>query len=48
MKGILHVVGFGPGGKDHMTFKAYNTMADADVVVGYTTYIDMVRPLFPG
>ncbi len=48
MRGTLHVVGFGPGGKDHMTFKAYETMANADVVVGYTTYVKMVQPLFPG
>ena len=47
MTGRLHIVGFGPGGKEHMTFKAAKTIEDADVVTGYTTYVDMIRPYFP-
>lgn len=47
MRGRLHVVGFGPGGKEHMTFKAAETIQNADVVTGYTTYINMLRPIFP-
>jgi len=47
MKGRLHVVGFGPGGKEHMTFKAAETIQNADIVTGYTTYVDLMRPIFP-
>ena len=47
MKGRLHVVGFGPGGKEHMTFKAAEVIENADVVTGYTTYVNMIKPNFP-
>ena len=47
MKGRLHVVGFGPGGKEHMTFKAAEVIENADVVTGYTTYVNMIKPYFP-
>ena len=47
MKGKLHVVGFGPGGKEHMTFKAADVIQNADVVTGYTTYVKMIKPYFP-
>jgi len=47
MKGRLHVVGFGPGGKEHMTFKAAEVIQNADIVTGYTTYVDLMRPIFP-
>ena len=46
-KGSLHVVGFGPGGHEHMTFKAAQVIQDADVVTGYTTYVNMLKPIFP-
>ncbi|MBQ8178849.1 MAG: precorrin-3B C(17)-methyltransferase [Candidatus Methanomethylophilaceae archaeon] len=47
MRGRLHVVGFGPGGKEHMTFKAAEVIQNADVVTGYTAYVNMVKPYFP-
>lgn len=47
MTGKLHVVGFGPGGKDDMTFRAYDVIRNADVVTGYTTYVNLLRPIFP-
>jgi precorrin-3B C17-methyltransferase len=47
MTGKLHVVGFGPGGKEHMTFKAAEVIQNADVVTGYTTYVKMIKPYFP-
>ncbi len=46
-KGKLHVVGFGSGGHDHMTFKAAQVIQNADVVTGYTTYVNMLKPIFP-
>lgn len=47
MTGRLHVVGFGPGGKEHMTFKAAEVIQNADVVTGYTAYVNMMKPIFP-
>lgn len=46
-KGRLHVVGFGPGGKDDMTFRAARVIEEADVVTGYTTYVNLLKPIFP-
>ncbi|MDR3282497.1 MAG: precorrin-3B C(17)-methyltransferase [Candidatus Methanoplasma sp.] len=48
MTGKLTVVGFGPGNIEDMTHRAYAAIRDADVVTGYTTYIDLLRPFFPG
>ena len=45
--GKLYAVGFGPGGYEHMTQKAIEVIKNADIVTGYTTYVDMVRPFFP-
>lgn len=47
MKGKLTVVGFGPGSKDDMTFRAAKSIEAADVVTGYTTYVDILREYFP-
>lgn len=43
----IDVVGFGPGGYEYMTTQAIEAMKEADVIVGYTTYIDLIRDLFP-
>jgi precorrin-3B C17-methyltransferase len=43
--GILYVVGIGPGAQGHATPAALEAIADAQVVVGYTTYIKLVRHL---
>ena len=45
--GKLYVVGFGPGGYEHMTAKAIDVMKEADVVTGYTTYVDILKEYFP-
>ena len=42
-KGKVYAVGFGPGGHDHMTVKAVNVIKNADIVTGYTTYVEMLR-----
>lgn len=44
----LSVIGIGPGDRDGMTIRADEVLADADVIVGYTRYIELVRPLYPG
>jgi precorrin-3B C17-methyltransferase len=43
--GKLYVVGIGPGGKEHMTLKALETIQKCDVIVGYTFYIDLIKDL---
>jgi precorrin-3B C17-methyltransferase len=43
--GKLYVIGIGPGGKEHMTLKALETIKNCDVVVGYTYYIELIKDL---
>ena len=43
----VFVVGFGPGDREHMTEQAGKAMEAADVLCGFTTYLDLLRPLFP-
>lgn len=43
----LYVVGLGPGGAEFMTGQAMQALSLAEVLCGYTVYIDLVRPLFP-
>ena len=45
--GKIDVVGFGPGDAAHMTGKAREAIEKADVVIGYTTYIRILRQSFP-
>ncbi len=43
--GALTLVGFGPGSEDHLTPIARRAIEDADIIIGYRTYIDLVRHL---
>lgn len=43
----IYVVGIGPGGEAFLTAQARSAMEQADVLCGYTVYIDLVRPLYP-
>jgi len=45
--GQVDVVGIGPGGREQLTFEALNTLRQADVVVGYRLYTDIVRQWLP-
>ena len=44
---MLYIVGFGPGGYETMTVEAVRALEDSDLIVGYTTYVDLIRPCFP-
>lgn len=41
----IYVTGLGPGLYEHMTEAAKNSLKDADVIVGYKTYIDLIKDL---
>ncbi|WP_367924323.1 precorrin-3B C(17)-methyltransferase [uncultured Ruthenibacterium sp.] len=43
----VYVVGLGPGKKTFMTQQALAAMERADVLCGYTVYVDLVKDLFP-
>ena len=40
---MLKIVGFGSGAKDNMTLEASAAIAGADLIVGYTTYVDILK-----
>ena len=46
--GKIYLVGFGPGAREHMSFRARAAIAEADVVIGYSTYIKLVQDLLDG
>ncbi len=43
--GWIKIVGIGPGSIYDMTLKAYNALKDCDVVIGYATYIKLIKEL---
>lgn len=46
MAGIF-VVGMGPGGMEDMTPRAFKAIEEADVIIGYKTYIELIKDHFP-
>lgn len=40
---MLYVVGLGPGGKAEMSYEAVEVLQKVDVIVGYTTYIKLIK-----
>ncbi len=47
-KGQLFLVGIGPGNEDHMTPAALDAIKQSDLVIGYVTYIKLVKHLLEG
>ncbi len=43
----LYIVGIGPGKEAFLTAQARQALENAEVLCGYTVYIDLVSPLFP-
>lgn len=43
--GKLYVIGIGPGGLEHITLKAAKAIEESDIIVGYTKYLEMIKPL---
>lgn len=44
----IYVVGIGPGKAQFMTTQARQALEEAEVLCGYTVYVELVVPLFPG
>lgn len=45
MAGKLLIIGFGPGSFEHITKRAREALQESDVVIGYNTYVDLIRGL---
>lgn len=45
MSGKLFVIGFGPGSFDHITKRAREAIEESEIIIGYTTYVDLIRGL---
>jgi precorrin-3B C17-methyltransferase len=43
----LTIVGIGPGGGDDLTLRAKKALEKCDVIIGYTVYVELLRPAFP-
>lgn len=43
----VYVVGLGPGGRQYLTEEARAALDAADVLCGYTVYVELVAPLYP-
>ena len=48
MSGKILLVSIGPGSEAQMTIRAREAISEADVVIGYSTYIQLVEPLLEG
>ena len=44
---MLTIAGIGPGGKATMTEEVAAALAEADCIVGYTVYAELLRKLYP-
>jgi len=42
---MIYVVGIGPGKKEHMTVEAIDTIRNCDTIIGYKSYIDLIRDM---
>lgn len=48
MKSKIFVVGIGPGSADHLTQRARTALYEADVIVGYKTYVNLIKCIVGG
>lgn len=46
MEKCIYVVGIGPGAYEKMTIEAAKVLKQCDVIVGYGTYIDLIKEYF--
>lgn len=41
----IFIVGFGPGHREHITERARQAIVESEVILGYNTYVDLVKEL---
>ncbi len=44
---LVQIVGIGPGKNSQMTLEAQDALEKSDVIVGYRTYTDLLKPMYP-
>jgi len=47
-KGVLNVVGTGPGSLDYLTPAARQALDNADIIIGYKTYLVLIEDIIAG
>ena len=47
MMGKLTILGIGPGDAKYLTQQAKDALQEADLLCGYTLYVDLIRPRYP-
>ena len=45
---IIYSIGIGPGSSEFLTPQASKALEDADIIVGYSTYIELIQEIIPG
>ncbi|CAM3936022.1 precorrin-3B C(17)-methyltransferase [Alicyclobacillus pomorum] len=45
MDGKILIIGFGPGSFEHITVRAREAIQESQVIIGYNTYVDLIRDL---
>ena len=46
-RNLVYVVGLGPGDPQFLTAQAKTALENADVLCGYTVYVDLIRSFYP-
>jgi len=45
LRGKLYIVGFGPGDANHITYRAVEAIKASDYIIGYKTYVELIKNL---
>ncbi|MBQ4347196.1 MAG: precorrin-3B C(17)-methyltransferase [Firmicutes bacterium] len=45
--GRIYILGMGPGSYEKMTLEAKNALEEADIIIGYTLYTELLKKFFP-
>ncbi len=48
MENMIYIVGMGPGREEMMTREALQALENADVIIGYTVYVELLGERFAG
>jgi len=47
MGNLIYIIGIGPGEEAYLSGQAKQALENSDVIIGYTVYVDLVKPIFP-